>query len=119
MNGIITLFKTLLTWLYTYTGDYGLAIVCLTVLVKLCLLPLYARQRRVAGRSGELSSAAFESSGADRSVPDRAGRDGRYCRKQALPLDCVSSDKGPIWNPACLVCSRADSAAALSIYVFF
>ena len=51
MNGIITLFKTLLTWLYTYTGDYGLAIVCLTVLVKLCLLPLYARQRRGADAS--------------------------------------------------------------------
>lgn len=45
MNGIITLFGTLFTWFYMRTGDYGVAIVCLTVLVKLCLLPLYIRQR--------------------------------------------------------------------------
>lgn len=46
MNGIITLFGTMFAWFYTHTGDCGLAIVCLTVLVKLCLLLLYAWQRR-------------------------------------------------------------------------
>lgn len=39
------MFGELLFWFYERTGDYGLAVVCLTVLVKLCLLPLYARQR--------------------------------------------------------------------------
>ena len=40
------MFEHLLTWLYQYTGDYGIAIVCLTVLVKFCLLPFSLRQRR-------------------------------------------------------------------------
>lgn len=46
MDQVVMLFERLLGWFYMYTGDYGLAIVCLTVLVKLCLLPLYIRQRR-------------------------------------------------------------------------
>lgn len=46
MKQVIRLFGQLLTLFYSWTGDYGIAIVCLTVLVKLCLLPLYARQRK-------------------------------------------------------------------------
>lgn len=46
MNQVVMIFGKLLDWLYRCTGDYGVAIVCLTVLVKLCLLPLYARQRQ-------------------------------------------------------------------------
>lgn len=34
----------LLTWLYDVIGDYGLAIVVLTIIVKLCLYPVYAKQ---------------------------------------------------------------------------
>lgn len=34
----------LLTWLYDAIGNYGLAIVALTVIVKLCLYPVYAKQ---------------------------------------------------------------------------
>lgn len=48
MNQVIAVFGSLLTFFYDWTGDYGIAIVCLTVLVKLCLLPLYARQRNEA-----------------------------------------------------------------------
>ena len=48
MNLVVTVFGTILTWLYSHTGDYGIAIVCLTILVKLCLLPLYIRQRQGA-----------------------------------------------------------------------
>ena len=46
MHQVILLFGRLLEWFYRYTGDYGAAIVCLTVVVKLCLLPLYIRQRK-------------------------------------------------------------------------
>lgn len=34
----------LLTWLYDLIGNYGLSIVVLTVIVKLCLYPVYAKQ---------------------------------------------------------------------------
>ncbi len=34
----------LLTWLYDLIGNYGLAIVILTLIVKLCLYPVYAKQ---------------------------------------------------------------------------
>lgn len=46
MNPIVLLFGKLLQWIYRYTGDYGAAIVCLTVLVKICLLPLYLRRTK-------------------------------------------------------------------------
>lgn len=54
MNQVILLFGTVLQGFYRYTGDYGLSIVCLTVLVKLCLLPLYAVRRGEAdtGQAG-------------------------------------------------------------------
>ena len=34
----------LLTWLYSLIGDYGIAIIILTIVVKLCLYPVYAKQ---------------------------------------------------------------------------
>ncbi len=46
MNQVVMIFGKLLEVFYSCTGDYGAAIVCLTVFVKLCLLPLYARQRK-------------------------------------------------------------------------
>lgn len=49
MNEITTLFGNLFTWFYMRTGDYGLAIVGLTILVKLCMLPLHLRQRKGTG----------------------------------------------------------------------
>ena len=55
MKPVILLFGTVLDWFYRYTGDYGLAIVCLTVLVKLCLLPLYGAHR---GRTDERQAGA-------------------------------------------------------------
>ena len=34
----------LLIWLYELVGSYGIAIIILTVVIKLCLYPLYAKQ---------------------------------------------------------------------------
>ena len=34
----------LLIWLYELVGSYGVAILILTVVIKLCLYPLYAKQ---------------------------------------------------------------------------
>lgn len=46
MSLLTGLFGEILKYIYGWTGDYGIAIVCLTVLVKLLLLPLQAVQRR-------------------------------------------------------------------------
>ncbi|MEA4921979.1 MAG: YidC/Oxa1 family membrane protein insertase [Eubacteriaceae bacterium] len=42
----------LLSWLYDLTGVYGIALIILTLIVKLCLYPLYAKQiKSTAGMS--------------------------------------------------------------------
>ena len=46
MGLIATPLSYLLTKLYDVIGDYGLAIVVLTVVVKLCLYPVYAKQTK-------------------------------------------------------------------------
>lgn len=46
MRQITELFGTILGYFYGCTGDLGIAIVCLTVAVRLCLLPFSLRQRR-------------------------------------------------------------------------
>ncbi len=43
----------LLTWLYDVIGDYGLAIVALTIIVKLCLYPVYAKQTKSTMKMSE------------------------------------------------------------------
>ncbi len=43
----------LLTWLYEVIGNYGLAIVVLTVVVKLCLYPVYAKQTKSTMKMSE------------------------------------------------------------------
>lgn len=48
MNKLIGLFAepigSLLSYIYGFINSYGLSIVILTVIVRLCLLPLYAKQ---------------------------------------------------------------------------
>lgn len=51
MGFLTGLFGELLKFLSAYTGDYGISIVCLTVLVKLFILPLQIFQRRSMGNS--------------------------------------------------------------------
>lgn len=46
MSYIISLLGQLLDFLYQLTGDYGLAIISLTVVIKACLLPLDIRSRK-------------------------------------------------------------------------
>lgn len=46
----------LLHWLYGITGNYGVAIILLTVLVRTCMLPFSVRQARAAKQMQEISS---------------------------------------------------------------
>ncbi len=59
--GIITKpLSFLLTWLYDLVGDYGIAIVILTVVVKLCLYPVYAKQTKSTMRMSEFQPKVQE-----------------------------------------------------------
>lgn len=44
----------LLSFLYNITGVYGIALIILTLIVKFCLYPLYAKQIKSTARMGEL-----------------------------------------------------------------
>lgn len=46
----------LLHWLYSLTGNYGVAIILLTVLVRTCMLPFSVRQARAAKQMQEIST---------------------------------------------------------------
>lgn len=57
MSFLTALFGKMLELFYLYMKDYGAAIVCLTVLVKLCLLPFQLIQRKnTADRQADSSS---------------------------------------------------------------
>lgn len=45
MDVIINIFKNIVEFFYHFTGDYGIAIVLLTITVKLILLPFSIKQR--------------------------------------------------------------------------
>lgn len=46
MSLVTGLFGEVLTFFYEYTGDYGVAIICLTVLVKFCMFPVQFFQKK-------------------------------------------------------------------------
>lgn len=46
----------LLHWLYSLTGNYGVAIILLTVLVRTCMLPFSVRQAKAAKQMQEISA---------------------------------------------------------------
>ena len=45
----------LLTWLYNLIGTYGIAVLALTVIVKICLYPVYAKQMKSTMKMSKLS----------------------------------------------------------------
>ena len=44
----------LLTWIYSLVGSYGLALIILTVLVKVCLYPVYAKSMKSSMKMSQL-----------------------------------------------------------------
>ena len=50
----------LLTWLYELVGNYGIAILILTFIVKLCLYPVYAKQIKSSMKMSEVQPKAME-----------------------------------------------------------
>lgn len=60
MSYIVGLFEDIINWLYAISNDYGIAIVIITIGVRLILLPLNIRQRKSAERQNRVSREAEE-----------------------------------------------------------
>ena len=55
MNILVNLLESIIMLLYNITNDYGIAIVGITVLVKIMLLPLNMKQRKQMEKQSALS----------------------------------------------------------------
>lgn len=60
MNIILNIFNTVLSYLYSITGDYGISIVLLTALVRVILLPMSLKQRKGIQQQQMLSKKVEE-----------------------------------------------------------
>ncbi len=54
MSLLATPLSYLLTWLYNLVGNYGIAVIILTVIVKACLYPVYAKSMKSTMKMGKL-----------------------------------------------------------------
>ena len=59
MSIMTQLFEQLIEWNYFFSQDYGIAIVMITLEVRLLLLPLNIRQRKQISRQQEISQNGF------------------------------------------------------------
>lgn len=46
MEILAQLFEIIINWIYGLTGDFGIAIIIITVVIRSCLIPLNIRQRK-------------------------------------------------------------------------
>ncbi|MCY6370785.1 YidC/Oxa1 family membrane protein insertase [Clostridium ganghwense] len=60
MNVIFTIFNDLLNVLFNISGDYGIAIILLTILVRTMLLPIAIKQRKSLKKQQELSKKVHQ-----------------------------------------------------------
>lgn len=54
MRLLATPLSLLLTWLYNLIGNYAIAVIVLTVIIKLCLYPVYAKQMKSSMKMSKL-----------------------------------------------------------------
>lgn len=55
MEILAQLFEIIINWIYGLTGDFGIAIVIITVVIRSCLIPLNIRQRKQLKKQQETS----------------------------------------------------------------
>ena len=60
MDILVRIFQTLIEEMHGFTGDYGIAIVLVTVMIRLLLIPLNVRGRRQMEKQQELGRAVEE-----------------------------------------------------------
>lgn len=58
MNSLVPIFQSVIEWIYGFTGDYGAAIVVLTLVIRMILIPVNVLQRRQVERQREVSREA-------------------------------------------------------------
>ena len=58
MNILVLIFQSAIEWIYGFTGDYGAAIVVLTLVIRMILIPVNILQRRQVERQREVSREA-------------------------------------------------------------
>ena len=64
LSGITGFFATIIgypmQWIYTVVNNYGLSIIAITIIIRLCLLPLYSKQIKNSAKMSELQSQIKE-----------------------------------------------------------
>lgn len=64
MNAITGFFATIIgypvQWIYSLIGNYGITIIIVTIIVRLCLIPLYAKQLKNSSKMAELQAQQKE-----------------------------------------------------------
>lgn len=68
MRFLATPLGILLTYLYKFVGSYGIAVLILTVIVKLCLYPVYSKQMKSSMKMGKMQPKIKE-------LQDKYGKD--------------------------------------------
>lgn len=58
MNIIIQFFKQIIEWIYGFFGDYGVAIVLITMAIRILLMPLNMKQRKQSLKTQSISREA-------------------------------------------------------------
>lgn len=75
MSSISSLFGYLLNWLYELCGNYGLAIIIFSVILKLILIPLTIKQQKAMKESAELQNKMKEIQNKYKNDTDRLNRE--------------------------------------------
>ena len=56
MEMLVQFFETMINGIYAFTGDYGVAIVIITIVIRACMVPLNIRQRTQMKKQKEVSA---------------------------------------------------------------
>ena len=55
MEILAQIFETMINGIYDFTGDYGVAIVVITLIIRACMVPLNIKQRAQMKKQKEIS----------------------------------------------------------------
>lgn len=60
MEILVQIFENTINWIYGLTGDYGIAIVIITIIIRSCMVPLNIKQRKQMKKQRETSREVEE-----------------------------------------------------------
>lgn len=55
MEILAQIFEIIINWIYSFTGDYGIAIVIITIAIRTCMIPFNIRQRKQMKQQKEIA----------------------------------------------------------------